>query len=252
MSESASDLDNKPSDYAVLALRGGLGAVPGVGSLLAEFASAFIPNQRLDRLVKFAEQLNARLGTVEQQRMAAALGNPEFGEIAEEAMRQAAASISDERRKQLSSVVAEALDEERRAFADSRQVLRLLGQISDLQMIVLRGGLVASFGGDDAFRKKHDIVLAPVPATLGSSQDELDRASLWDAHRQHLARLDLLRRKLRLDSRTRQPFVDPLTGDFATGSYELTPLGRLVLRSVGLTADGFTPIGDESPGVDQP
>lgn len=241
MSESAHELDNKPIDYLVTAFKGGLGAVPFVGSLLAEFAGSLIPSQRLDRLVDFAEKLNARLDAVEQLRLAESLRNAEFGEIAKEAMRQATNSITDERRKYLASVVAEALDEQRRAYADSRQVLRLLGQISDLQVIVLRSYLVQEMSGDEEFRERHKGVLDPVVAFMGSGQETVENEALWKSHRDHLERLGLLHRKLKLDSRTKQPMVDPHSGQFATGGYELTSLGRVILRSVGLTMDGLNP-----------
>ncbi len=229
-------------DLLTAAAKGLLGAVPVVGSLHAEFAGVVIPNQRLDRVTRFAEQLHRRLSAVETQLLGEALKDPEFGDIAEESMRQAASSLTEERRAYLAAAVSEALDPARRSYADSRQVLRLLSQVSDLQVIVMRSYLVATLDGDDSFRARHEGVLEPVAVTLGSGQDVGERAALWMSHREHLERLGLLERNLKVDGRTKQPIFNAFEKRFETTGFGLTQLGRLVLRTIGLTSDGFAPV----------
>lgn len=60
------ELEDRPIDYVTTAAKGALGAVPFVGSLLAELAGNVIPNQRIDRITKFAVLLESRLSELEQ------------------------------------------------------------------------------------------------------------------------------------------------------------------------------------------
>ena len=62
-------LQSQSVDYVVLAAKAVLGAVPFAGSLLAELAGTIIPNQRIDRLAKFAAELEARIATLDQHAM---------------------------------------------------------------------------------------------------------------------------------------------------------------------------------------
>lgn len=65
-SQSSASLQPTTADYVASAAKAALGMVPFVGSLLAELAGTIIPNQRIDRLVRFAEKLAARLSNLEQ------------------------------------------------------------------------------------------------------------------------------------------------------------------------------------------
>lgn len=60
VSDERTGPDTGPADYVALAVRGALGAVPFAGSLLAELAGSVIPNQRIERIAKFAGALDRR------------------------------------------------------------------------------------------------------------------------------------------------------------------------------------------------
>lgn len=220
-------LKNQAVDYVVTATKSVLGLIPVVGSALAEFAGTLIPNQRIDRLTKFATELSRRLSEAEGRLLTDALQDPTFGDLVEESMRQAANSLSDERRSYLAALVANSMDQEAVSATDSRHVLRLVGQLNDLEVILLRSYLVATLGGDEAFREKHAEVLEPVAAFLDSDQATLDKSTLRDGYPFHLNQLGLLRLG-------RQ------------GGFDITPMGRLVLRMIGLTQDGFNPVPESA------
>ena len=237
-------LQNQAADYVALAAKSVLGFVPFVGSALAEFAGSFIPNQRMERVAKFAIELSRRLSEAEQHLLKNSLQNPDFGDLMEESMRLAASSLSDERRAYLASLVAKSMDVESISAADSRHVLRILGQLNDVEVILLRSYLVATLGGDEEFRKKHAAVLEPVAAFIGSDRPTLDKAAMRDGYRFHLSQLGLLHEQLQVDSKTKQPVLDSW-GKWKTRGYDLTPMGRLVLRMIGLTEDGFDPAPEQ-------
>lgn len=48
------ELKNSSIDHVTSVVKGAIGVVPFAGPLLAEIAGTLIPNQRIDRLVKFS------------------------------------------------------------------------------------------------------------------------------------------------------------------------------------------------------
>ena len=91
--------------------------------------------------------------------------------------------------------------------------------------------------GDELFREKHKEVLTPVAAYFGSTQGVHYKKALQDSYAEHLAQLGLLERRFRTDMETRTPQFDSFTGAMEVSGYELTSLGRLLLREIGLETD---------------
>ena len=52
------ELDTRSADYIATALRIVAGSVPIVGPLFGELAGVVVPNQRMERIAKFAEELD--------------------------------------------------------------------------------------------------------------------------------------------------------------------------------------------------
>lgn len=96
--------------------------------------------------------------------------------------------------------------------------------------------------GDKQFREKHASVLAPVRAVMNSDQATLDRHALQQNYLQHLVSLGLLARPLEIDLKTGYPVLDKFTKDWKTRGHQVTPLGRLLLRHIGLSLE---PIASE-------
>lgn len=79
--QSHPDLSTLAPDHAASAAKALLGAVPLAGSLLAEIASSIIPNQRIDRIADFAEQLESRLSDVERGGIRSSLTDEELEQL---------------------------------------------------------------------------------------------------------------------------------------------------------------------------
>ena len=71
-------LKSETADYVSSSAKAVLGLVPFAGSLLAEIAGTIIPNQRIDRLCKFAEALEKRLEKMDEDFVRAQLTNENF------------------------------------------------------------------------------------------------------------------------------------------------------------------------------
>lgn len=217
------------ADYVASAAKAALGAIPFAGSLLAELAGTVIPNQRIDRLVRFADELEQRLNNVQQEAVRAQLTNENFTDLMEEGLRQAARSTTNERRQHIASVIANSLKADDISFVESKHLLRLLGEINDIEVIWLRYYL-HTVAKDDEFRSRHNEVLTPVAATMTSPRSEIDKETLQGSYKQHLHQLGLLSERHRVDSKSGMPECDRASGRPKVIGYELTRLGRLMLR----------------------
>ncbi len=227
------EIRNAANDYVVLGVRAMVGAVPFAGSLLAELAGVVIPNQRIERIAKFAARLELRINGLEREAFSNRFSDEGFTELLEEALRQAARSTTDDRREYLASLVAHSLTSEEQGENDHRHLLRILGEINDTEVIWLRSYVGAYTGSTDTFRAVHEATLRPARATLSGPQEEADRQTLQESYLNHLAALGLLKRSLKLD-RNKQPEMDSSSRNFAYTSPGTTPLGRMLLRVIGL------------------
>jgi hypothetical protein len=201
--------------------------VPFVGSFLAEIAGNVIPNQRVERIVAFANNLQMKLKNVEEILEKLNVNDENFTDLIEEGLRQAARSTTDERREYISSLISNSLTSEDISFVESKHLLRQLGEINDIEILWLRFFLVPTLGGDKEFREKHQAVLRPLSVVMGSPQPEIDKSTLRTSYKEHLATLGLLEKKIELDTRGSDVKIK-------VKGYDLSILGRLLLRQIGI------------------
>lgn len=234
--DKENQLQNTAIDYVTSGVKATLGAVPFAGPLLSEIAGTVIPRQRVDRITDFARRLEQRIAHLESDAVRNEMDDEEFTDLVEESLRQAARSTSGERREYLASLLANSLSKEAVEHSESRHLLRLLEELSDVEVIWLRFYDDTAMCGDQEFRNIHEAVLEPVAGHSGSSQDELDKAALQKSYKVHLERLGLIAGKLKTD-RDKNPELDRVSGEFKRQGYQTTSLGRLLLRSIDLSSE---------------
>jgi len=75
---------------------------------------------------------------------------------------------------------------------------------------------------------------------MGSGQGTIDSYALQSSYKEHLSALGLLSPRYEMDSRTKQPVFDSRTGNLKLKGYEITSLGRLLLRQIALASESST------------
>ncbi|MDT7848188.1 hypothetical protein Q9292_01095 [Methylophilus sp. VKM B-3414] len=231
------DVQNQSVDYVTSAAKAVLGMVPFAGSLLAELAGSIIPNQRIDRLSKFSIELEARLAKLDKDLLRARLSDENFTDLMEEGIRQAARSVSDERRQYLASLLANGVDDVTVSFIESKHLLRILGELNDIEVLWLRYYLTPSIGGDISFLEKHQEVLKPIFAGIGCDEATLDKQALQNSYMTHMIELGVLSPRYETDMKTNQPVFDLFSGRMKIRGYEITLLGKLLLRQISFKSD---------------
>lgn len=227
------EIKTQVADYVTSAAKAALGVVPFAGSLLAEVAGSIIPNQRVDRIADYAFKLQERIGQLEEARVRSELDSEEFTDLLEESLRQASRATSEARREYLASLVANSLSSDSVEHVESKHLMRILGELSDVEVLWLRFFHEPTLEGDKAFRALHAEVFRPRSAAIGSSRETLDDHALQQSYKDHLIRLGLTDEHIR-KSRDGVPEYDKYTGKPSVSFRQASPLGRLLLRSIGM------------------
>jgi hypothetical protein len=228
------ELNIQPIDYVASATKSFLGAVPFAGSLLAELAGTIIPNQRIDRIARFAEILENKIASLEQEFVRSQLTNENFSDLFEEGLRQAARSLTNERREYIGSLIINSLSQQDIEYIESKHLLRILGELNDIEIIWLMSYLDPAFDKDDEFRERHSDILTPAIVTFSDSPIALDKKALQESYKEHLSYLGLLKPRYKVDTKTHLPKFDKSTGAQEINGYIITQLGRLLLEQISL------------------
>lgn len=230
-------LGNTSTDIVASALKGGVGAIPIVGSLVAEIVGNVIPNQRVDRIVRFVQLLEERLGKLEAGPLREKLVRVHAVDILEDGFTQAARATSQERLEQIANVVANGIGADELDQAETKRMLWLLGQLNDAEIIILRSRLAMTgedYVADAEFQEKHAELLAPAAIVMGSPDEEIEDAALKASYRQHLHDLGLTRPRFSKPRKGDLPEFDSTTGMMKSSGSDVTRLGKMLLKHLKL------------------
>ncbi|AIE86041.1 hypothetical protein [Fimbriimonas ginsengisoli] len=217
------------ADVTAIAVKGALGAIPFAGNLLAEIAGNLIPGQRLDRLIKFAEALEARLQETEKKLFEARAKTEEGADLVEDALTQAARSLTDDRRARIAELLKNGLTAEEFDHDGTKKLLWLLDQITDPELVWL---VFIGRDYDQTMMKKHSDVLEGRVSHTGSPEQEHDAAALQASWRRRLLDLGLVR-TAKFSGGGVDLALTGLENADEDGSLNLTQLGSMLMRSMG-------------------
>ena len=235
-SKDLQPLGESSSDTARALLKGALSAIPILGGVVSEIVGTIIPDQRIERLEDYVRQLGEQLATIDHAEIAARMTNPESVDLFEDGAFASARALSSDKRERIARLVANGISGDDQSRIEAKRLIALIAQLDDDQVIRLTSYLHRNQRDRD-FHVTHEAVLAPSRAHLGSSRDELDKAVVRDLGREELLRLGLLRERFKKLKKGELPELDEKTGRMKVQSREISPLGRLLLRRLGLAAD---------------
>ena len=176
------------------------------------------------------------MAAVEAQTLAPALRDPGKIDLFEDGAAQALRALSAERLEYIAALVACGLTSDERKEIEAKQLLKLLDELDDDQVVILQSKLHRHMSSKE-FYERHQNVLEPVVAHLQSPRGDLDREALYRLARRQLVDLGLLRQTFRKPRKGEVPEFDDKTGTMKSHGTELRPLGRLLLRLIGLAEE---------------
>lgn len=227
--QESDGLGFRRADATALVAKSVFGACPFADPLLSEIVGNVIPNQRLERLEKFTRVLEGRLDGVHQTVFEERLKTTDGVDHLEDALHQAVRATTEERLKYIASVMVSGLTQEEIAHNQQKHLMWLLGQLINAEVLSLAW---INTPRNEEFRKKHWEVVRPRSKEMGSSQETLDEATVYDAYKAHLVSLGLLRPRFKSVRKGEFPEFDKNTGMMKASGHQVAPLGRLLLRFV--------------------
>ncbi|MEQ1202935.1 hypothetical protein ABLT98_03700 [Acinetobacter baumannii] len=233
MIEKDNNLDANFLDHRVATYKAIVGLVPGFGSILSEVVGAIIPDQRMDRLVQYIKLLDEKVQKIDSNLLENAKQNELAIDLIEEGFVQASRSLSNERREYIANIVANGISDEEKNYADSKYILKLLGELNDQEVIWLRFFLHPTFDGDEEFRQQHQNVIEPIATYIGADENILEKKDIQESYKSHLERLGLIRSNYRIDKNTGLPKFNH-QGVPEVSYRFVTPLGKMMLKKIGL------------------
>lgn len=145
----------------------------------------------------------------------------------------ASRALTDERKEYIASIIEAGIKEDEFESIPKKLILNLLSEMNDAEVIMLQSYGIHPQNREEYF-EKHRNVLTPLMAVLGSPPEVIDDKAIYDAQKNHIERLGLLRFRFKKLRRGELPEFDDKTGMVKAQGYEITSLGRLLLRSIGL------------------
>lgn len=224
-------LKTKREDIIAHAWKGVAGAIPFAGPMLAEIVGSIIPNQRLDRVSNFLEELDRRLTKVE----ASALKQNSLAiDLFEDAVVAASRALTEIRNNYIVSFVKTSVLADSENYDIKKKLLFILRELTDkdieiLRSIQIRGYQVTqseNYPGhftEGAFRK----------LTEKEKMDYHAKQEVWPLHILTLERSGLLkahREEQDVDNTNRH--IDIETGLPKIRFYETSKLGDVFLSAI--------------------
>ena len=183
--------------------------------------------------MKFAAALESKLAALEQDFVRSQLTNENFTDLMEEGLRQAARSLSDERREHIATLISKSLDLAAMSYAESRHFLRVLGELNDVEIIRLASHQYDTYESGQAYWEKHRAILEPIMPTFGSGQDVMTRRRCRTVMTRTCSNSVCSNPRYSVDHNTKQVQVGH-DGDLEVRSYSLSQFGRMLLRQLDI------------------
>ena len=213
--------------------KGLFGTIPFIGSLTAEIVGNLIPNQRIDRIASLLKALESEIDDNERAKVEKRLLDEKSVDLMEDGFLQAARALSEDRIAYIASLLKNSLTDEDLEHMAYKKLLSLLGELSDLEVLILMS-YSADIAERNEFREKHQDVLNTPQAYLGAPQELVDKNAIHEAHKAQLVRLGLLKLRFKKPKRGELPAFDETTGMVKANGHQITRMGRLLLRSIDL------------------
>ena len=175
-------MDTKSSDIVAMISKGIVGAIPLVGPLAAEVIGTIIPNQRIERIESFLHILDEKVKSLDAEKLKENFTNPESVDLLEDGFYQAARSLSEDRKHYIASLIKNSLTDEQLKHVEYKKLLSILNQLNDIEILLLQSYSLYGESEHDEFWDKHEDVLMPPSATIGSSREELDKYAIFQTY----------------------------------------------------------------------
>ena len=225
------NLNTRREDIIATAWKGVAGAIPVAGPMLAEIVGSIIPNQRLDRVTDFLQELDKRLTKVEaitlKQNILAI-------DLFEDAVIAASRSLTEIRNKYIVSFVKNSISANSSDYDIKKKLIYILQELTDKDIDILRSIQIRGYQVTES--KNYPDRLSEAAFRQLTEQEKMNyyaKQEVWPLHILTLERSGLLkpqREEQDLDNTNRH--IDEETRLPRVRCYEISKLGVVFLSAI--------------------
>ena len=225
----------KSNDLLAIISKGVFGIIPYLGPLVAEIVGTIIPNQRLDRIERLLMRLGKKVqelaNIIDSKTINERLKSSGFISILEIGLYQAAKAVSTERIDYIASLLKNSLASDQIEQIGYKKLLDMLGQLNDIEILKLKACSYNESSEEfKLFLEKHrGAILSPNKI---ESNVDYRRHVLGKVYQNKLLELDLIRKHFKIPKKGEEPDFDPITGTLKFSKFEISAVGRLLLKSI--------------------
>lgn len=198
----------------VIVAKAAIGQIPVIGPVAAMLDEIFSQREkdRIEETLKLTiEKINRQGCDIEK--IKERLDSPEYTDLLEDGMKQAAHAVSTERKEYISILLKNSLTEYQVEYEDRKMLFSSLSKLDDVQIIMLKFYEITEIQEKREFWEQHEDVLMPPTVCYGASQEDIDKKAFFDSRKHDLENIDLLQK----DAKDR---------------YKITRLGSLLIRNI--------------------
>ena len=172
------DLETNEIDHFVSAVHATLGAVPGIGPLMAAIVTSVIPRQRLDRVAEMVRILDEQLGDLQEDFVRERMLKAGSADLVQAALHQAGTS-AEERLPYIAALLKNGITSDELSYEQEKTLLALLGQLNDSELIILGWHGTDMVGAEaEEYRERHEDVLQDPIEETGRSDEQMRQDAL--------------------------------------------------------------------------
>ncbi|WP_417914384.1 hypothetical protein [Candidatus Electronema sp. JM] len=119
-------------------------------------------------------------------------------------------------------------------YIECKRLMSILGELNDIEILILISQSIYSHqeGYHDFWKTHKDSLVLPVLLAGETNQEKINKETIHKAHGLHLISLGLLKARFRRSRLGTLPEFDQETGIIKSEGYDITMLGRLLLKSI--------------------
>lgn len=186
------NLNENKTDKLVKTINATFGEIPIIGGALVELLSSVIPNQRIDRMVEFIKILNEKLTSQEQELLKSQILDENFNGLLQDVIDSTIKTIGKERKNHFAKIVQSGLTSNKEELIELRLITRILKEINDIEMIILKYHSIRTSNESSIFLQKNRNILESERLFVGASKEQEKQHFMYKGYLYHLVSLGLL------------------------------------------------------------
>lgn len=232
--EDLPEIKQRAIDYVVSTSKAGLNLIPIIGSFLAEITSSIIPNQRIDRVVKYLQILRRKLENIDEVQKKLLETDKDLNLLFEKSIIFSAQTTSQNKYEYYSEFIINSLINKDVDVIKKERMIDILSNLNEIEILFIIFYCKNSrrpMGSN--FFKKYRNILYPHPQTMDQPIELRANNTFQEHYLTNLERYDLLEFRININSKTKLPEWDQFNNRFKRSFENLTAMGLLLAKFIG-------------------